>query len=763
MSRLTTAQVISSGQYLEPDFDPASLTVSQLLGVLGYHNVKYSTPYSKSKLVQLFSEEIKTRSAKFKRERLRKENSTASDEGIMDGLTGKPLATRHTSVRRSSRRLSQAPNQMETPPARQESPKRRRSSAQPQLAGSSKAVILPLLEESESEESPARNVIKGRKSNAVSQENRRLSQLYADDSGWEDNNIFQSGAEDSSPVRSPPVKPRVGRGSNSPRKSRMSSSAPPQILPFFSPIKNSDIKFPQSKFKPELYLPVKELPLAATPNFDRLEYTLLNQRSPSEPDEANDDDELTHSHFNPDIRTEASKQDRGPDVPTSNERPRQGLANRTGEILRFISVITSRLFVLALLIVTSGVILEYKSQSATVGYCERGKDSNVYLDAVRAERDSATPCGAQHALLRFVSWASNKTANNGESCSLIAALPSPQRCMPCPEHATCSQYGVACDTGYIPCPHPLLAFLPAIPSPRSVPLSLSRPPIDLFWKMTSIVLDGLPGLGSVAFPPRCLEDPKRKRNIGALGKAVEGLLGQERGLRLCAGGKFVGMNVKPEAGGEAKKWGVELGQLRETMRKKTSARLLTSFDDTFDEAIRQLVQWGNAVVGEDQDGKRYLAHGTPHLTLTCTLIVKLREAWEEWRATVFGVFFLVLLALVWRAQRAQRKAEAKRVAELVQTALNSLRNQEIAHYTDPITVPQPFLSSLQLRDLILQDEHSIPIRKRLWDQVERVVEENANVRVNLQEVQGGDEMRVWRWVGSAGQTEGARTHQKAEP
>jgi hypothetical protein len=34
--------------------------------------------------------------------------------------------------------------------------------------------------------------------------------------------------------------------------------------------------------------------------------------------------------------------------------------------------------------------------------------------------------------------------------------------------------------------------------------------------------------------------------------------------------------------------------------------------------------------------------------------------------------------------------------------------------------------------------------------VERVVEGNANVRANLEEVRGGDEMRVWRWVGGSG-------------
>jgi hypothetical protein len=100
-----------------------------------------------------------------------------------------------------------------------------------------------------------------------------------------------------------------------------------------------------------------------------------------------------------------------------------------------------------------------------------------------------------------------------------------------------------------------------------------------------------------------------------------------------------------------------------------------------------------------------------------------------------------------RARRQQKLAENKRVAELVQVTLDTLRNQELAHHTDPITARQPYLSSLQLRDLILQDEHSIPARRRVWGRVEGVVEGNANVRANLEEVKGGDEMRVWRWIG----------------
>lgn len=115
---------------------------------------------------------------------------------------------------------------------------------------------------------------------------------------------------------------------------------------------------------------------------------------------------------------------------------------------------------------------------------------------------------------------------------------------------------------------------------------------------------------------------------------------------------------------------------------------------------------------------------------------------------------VMLCTYIGRLRRAQQKVESKRVAELVQIVLDTLRNQELAHYTDPITAPQPYLSSLQLRDLILQDEHSIPTRRKFWNKVERVVEGNANVRANLEEVHGGDEMRVWRWVGSAGRGSG---------
>ncbi|TFY58833.1 hypothetical protein EVJ58_g6171 [Rhodofomes roseus] len=91
MSRLTAAQVIALGEYLDADFDPSTLTVAQLLGVFGYHNVNYPSQYTKPKLVQLFKDEIKVNANKLRRQRIKKENSQASDDGITDGLTGLPI------------------------------------------------------------------------------------------------------------------------------------------------------------------------------------------------------------------------------------------------------------------------------------------------------------------------------------------------------------------------------------------------------------------------------------------------------------------------------------------------------------------------------------------------------------------------------------------------------------------------------------------------------------------------------------------------
>ncbi|CCL99131.1 uncharacterized protein FIBRA_01145 [Fibroporia radiculosa] len=837
MSRMTAAQIISIGEYLNPDFDPSSLTVPQLLGVFGYHNVNYPSQHTKAKLVQLFNEEIKPKVGKFKKERLKRENSQASDDGIKDGITGKPISESKKPVRRSSRRSSQAPVQAQEPDLEPAASKRRRSSAQPSLGGPSRRKTAKpaepvVIEESEPEEDIViRKVSRSKKSTTdAATQARRISQAFAEDSGWEDNNVFQSGAESSSPLRPSPVRTRQRRtsvASRLPVKSRKSMSAPPQYeqaspekgkQPEILKERARSIKPPSSRFEPRLPPGIARETRATTSRATRTPGPELSDERKIIviPDDVKEEEEVSDMEMKelealrqsitgptleplevPDVIQEeavVAEDDDGEDGELQEEVA--AVSQRISEGGRIVSrerpsgpgpaSLLLRVMLVLLALGGSGLFYGHKRESAQIGFCEAGKSSNVILDALRARRAAIESCNEHNRTSLYppdstlpVSFAeptptpqSSSGTQDGavymsdaELCPPLPLLPLPQAdaCTPCPRHATCVPDIVTCDSGYVLKSHPLLSFMPvpgtaplSSPSSRYLttftrPGSILSPSADLpelVYSAVSMVLDGVPGIGPVAFPPRCVEDPRRRRHIGVLGKAVEALLASERGRRLCEG---VGVG-EPEGDdiSEAKKWGLELERLKEDLRRKTAPNLLPTLDDTFNEAIQQLLNWGGVFMGEDADGKRFLAHRTPSMSWDCALKVKARDAWEEWRSSVVGSAVLILSILGLRRRRAQNTAENERVAALVQVALDLLRNQELAHHTDPVTAPHPYLSSLQLRDLILQDEHSVRVRQRLWTRVERVVESNANVRTNLEEVKGGDELRVWRWVGSAG-------------
>ncbi|TFK29904.1 hypothetical protein FA15DRAFT_663201 [Coprinopsis marcescibilis] len=767
MSRLTSTQVIALGEYLEPEFEPSSLTVSQLLGVLGYHNIQYPTPYSKPKLVQVFKDEVKAKSTKLKRERMKSLNSLPSDDGITDGVTGKPLTTRKVAARRSLRHSSQAPfdfDDDEPPAPPPDPPKRRRSSAQPTLGGGTlrrKALVQQTLtEESEPDDEEVLPPKKIAKSKKAAEASRRTSN-FAEDSGWEDNNIFQSGAESSSPAR-PSPRQRVPRKSGTVRRSRKSMSAPPEMADS-SPTRYSPFSPPQSSFSPRFERPpplIFPSPRKSIPAPPLVRQVLEEEESI---DEAHADEVITpikeespvdvqsEEEQEEEEQAEEGEEEEGENDLVSTKEDDDSLSTMDELDTRDSSVFPGVVRFSCLLSLLVGAILAwgYKMESAPIGFCDTGSRTNSALEGVRAYRVAIDSCNKENRTELYPSTDGN---NPTIICPLPPLLPIPHAdsCTPCPEHAVCSRFSVQCDNGFLPKPPPLLAFLPDPPQSYNLSISSSSAPSEIIWSVLSSGLNGLPGLGPIALPPRCVLDPRRQKNIGALGKAMESLLSQERGRRLCVGGKELDTEFADEDGGEARKWGVELATLRENMKRKTGSRLKPAFDDTFNEAVQELVRWGGVLLGADKEGNRYLASRDADLTWDCVLTVKSREVWAAWRTTALGAVVAVLFAVFARLRVVQKKSEARRVSELVQIALDTLRNQELAHHTDPVTAPQPYLSSIQLRDVILQNEHSIPTRRRLWDKVEHIVEGNTNVRANLEEIEGGDELRVWRWVGSTG-------------
>jgi hypothetical protein len=249
-----------------------------------------------------------------------------------------------------------------------------------------------------------------------------------------------------------------------------------------------------------------------------------------------------------------------------------------------------RILLTLIVVASSAALLKYKMESSSIGYCDAESSTNSVLEELKGKWNAMEACNRENRTFLYLpplsvdSSRAGKTAGTQEGADLtpcplppLVPLPHPTTCTPCPEHATCTQRQVICNPGYLLRSHPLLFFLPPSSSPATSSLSLSSSPIELIWNFISVITDGLPGLGSVGFPPRCVEDPKRKRNIGVLGKAIEAKLGQERGRRVCAGERVTNGDdgvVKGVEGGEAKRWGVELEKLRDVMKKKTAVSLL---------------------------------------------------------------------------------------------------------------------------------------------------------------------------------------------
>ena len=92
MSRPTTSQIIEKGDYLKPDFEPSSLTIPHLIGIFAYHQISYPSPHTKAKLVEVFNKEIKSNGTKLRQAQLARQATLASEDGIIDGVTGIPIA-----------------------------------------------------------------------------------------------------------------------------------------------------------------------------------------------------------------------------------------------------------------------------------------------------------------------------------------------------------------------------------------------------------------------------------------------------------------------------------------------------------------------------------------------------------------------------------------------------------------------------------------------------------------------------------------------
>ena len=435
-----------------------------------------------------------------------------------------------------------------------------------------------------------------------------LRAQLGEDSGWEDNNIFQSGAESSSPAR-PPPKPRTRKAaapkaSTATRKSsRKATSAPPEYQSSSSPARELEDAEPQqepvdptaspprSKFAPLLSpeavrendnivsgspfrSPFKNLfssPFKAISSIRPVETEIkegntgednlqeITEAEEEQVDASNAEDTADHASEVDELDELDESEDAKSDLDLSQRDVRLSTSSpgtRVSFFVRFLIAIAGLSVYL--------IVGPYKAQSAALGYCDTGSKTNDILESLRTRVAAVEACNRENRTSLYLPSPSVEE----EPCPAPPLLPfEPDECAPCPAHATCTPDSVSCEHGFLLRPHPILSFI-SLPSNNTLsPRSQLTPSANTVLKVVAATIDGLPGLGPVALPPRCVEDPRRKRHIGVLGKAIEAVLGQERGKRLCASDVPL---IQDTEGGESKRWGMHLDELRNAMKAKTA-------------------------------------------------------------------------------------------------------------------------------------------------------------------------------------------------
>jgi hypothetical protein len=230
----------------------------------------------------------------------------------------------------------------------------------------------------------------------------------------------------------------------------------------------------------------------------------------------------------------------------------------------------------------TGILLQfaagYKRDSAVVGFCDSGKDTNDVIEERRAELAAIKECNRLNRTLLYEPGEASTSLSleSARECPPppLGLIPQPLACTPCPAHASCSRFTVACDHGYVLKPHWALSILPSPPptSPSSAGGNVSRAS-EFIWNGISAVFDGVPGLGPIAFPPHCAIDLKRTDRVISLGEYIDVVLAKERGRRMCTGEQDY-KDILESEGGEAKQWGYEVEALRKICKDFTRVRML---------------------------------------------------------------------------------------------------------------------------------------------------------------------------------------------
>ncbi|CAO1617306.1 unnamed protein product [Sympodiomycopsis kandeliae] len=339
----------------------------------------------------------------------------------------------------------------------------------------------------------------------------------------------------------------------------------------------------------------------------------------------------------------------------------------------------------------------YTRESKVIGYCDTSSDSNALLVAQSLAR-------------------SRRSASDEESINLTDLIPTAVRpsCTPCPAHAVCQ--GGSMES----CISSEYIYRPSILS--SVPM------LPLQWQASY-----------------CRTDSRRLELIDELASEVATRLGTHAGQIICGGRPDVSaLSLVASSERDAAKFALREADLFEQLSDERDPEAISGeyFQHLWDNAVEELQA---ERVMTKQNGVLIPSRSIAVIPLSCRIKLALQNLLKAVSLYILGglTFFATIL---WARHRFTRsRSERKKVDELVSEVLDRLSEQQLNSLSSPSSSEPTHLPVNHLRDQLLPNVSSRS-RRRIWNQVAKAVESNANVRTGMKRWKG-DWTRGWEWVG----------------
>lgn len=742
--------MVERDDYMREGFDPSSLTMPQLRGILVEHDVPFGSALRKAELVDLFNRNVLPKTAS-----LRKKKATivASSSGIIDMRDGARSDTEVTPEQTPAKRKPGRPRKSEASTPASQTPAKTPAKSARKKSSLGSQVVANAESEAEAEEvveqpvkrprgrprksasteaaepdatTSPRRVTFGTSPDSPPASSRKAGRLSLgaggsgrrsdDDGTFSDSNPFQSGSEAS------PASGIAAKAAVSARKARRKTTDGTSTLRKKASDQHLAPSPPRSARKSApgagstLHNYMDQSIASATPPRIVGDSTVASSKDTStysgaEADADDDFDDLdtfTSPSALAKMRILRRKRDK--------QRRKGGRAERT---------LADHLIRSVWMMVCVGAIawtMWYARETRALGFCDTNSDTNAIV---------------QDRQLTALAFA---RANN-ESVEDTTILPErfQPSCTPCPPHASCAHGQV------VGCSSDDWVLQPNLRS--HVPLAKWVLPL----RMTA---------------PRCYPDTQKLVLASELAQAVSHMLADFKGEIVCGTQKTHATVKKLPKKLVAENGNLTYAIAEQAVKRSMSATRDARVDDDYFEqiwymALFELTDPRSNIVrvpvsaaspsqaaeeADELQTEYFLAAKQPTLTLACRSRLALRGWMLRARLYVFALLSAVLGLSYLRYRVSAARAESAKVATLVQAALERLQEQEYLHGLDPVLYPDDFVPLSHLRDHILSEEHQAKARNRLWKKVARVVEENSNVRTR-QAQKKGEWLRVWQWVG----------------